>query len=52
MTRVGDDWQVAGGVVVTLVLTALANAWAGSWAIAATGLAVLIPYGTLRAARR
>ncbi len=48
---IGDDWQVAAGVVVTLVAVALASAWAGSWALAVAGLALLIPYGTLRAAR-
>jgi len=48
---IGDDWQVAAGVIVTLVAVALASAWAGSWALAVAGLALLIPYGTLRAAR-
>lgn len=49
---IGDDWQVAGGVVAMLVVMALASAWAGSWVIAAIGLTVLIPYGAVRAARR
>lgn len=48
---IGDDWQVAAGVVVTLVAVALVSAWAGAWALAVAGLALLIPYGTLRAAR-
>jgi hypothetical protein len=49
---IGDDWQVAGGVIAMLVVMALASAWADSWVIAAIGLTVLIPYGAVRAARR
>lgn len=48
----GDDWQVAVGVVLMLVITAIAHSWSSAWVIAPVGLAILIPYGTLRAARR
>jgi uncharacterized membrane protein len=49
---IGDDWQVAAGVVAMLVITALLSGWAASWVVVVAGLAVLIPYGTARAARR
>jgi hypothetical protein len=49
---VGDDWRVTAGVVILLVAIALAQPWAAAWIIAPLGLALLIPYGTWRAARR
>jgi len=49
---IGDDWQVAAGVVAMLVVLALTAAWSLAWVVAAVALAVLIPYGTFRAARR
>jgi uncharacterized membrane protein len=49
---IGDDWLIAAGVIATLAITALVSAWAAAWVIPVIGLAVLIPYGTLRAARR
>lgn len=44
---IGDDWQVAVGVVIALALVALLHAWI----VVPIALAVLIAYGTLRAAR-
>ncbi|MCL2463947.1 MAG: TMEM165/GDT1 family protein [Micrococcales bacterium] len=49
---IGDDWQIAAGVVLVLVVMALVHAWALSWLVAVVGLVILIPYGALRAARR
>ncbi|WP_298228663.1 hypothetical protein [Gryllotalpicola sp.] len=49
---VGDDWQVALGVAIALAVVAVASAWSGSWLIAVVAVAVLIPFGTVRAARR
>ncbi len=49
---IGDDWLIAAGAVGMLVVMSLASAWAGAWVIAVVGLIVLIPSGTLRAARR
>lgn len=49
---IGDDWQVAGGVVVMLTAIGLANRWSGAWIIMVVGLLFFIPYGTFRAARR
>ncbi len=49
---IGDDWQVAAGVVAMLVVASLASAWTGSWLVAVAGLALLMLYGTVRAARR
>lgn len=48
---VGDDWQIAAGVVVLLVITGLASGWAPAWLIPAVAVVLLIPYGTARAAR-
>ncbi|WP_228266119.1 COG4280 domain-containing protein [Microlunatus elymi] len=48
---IGDDWQVAVGVLVMLAAIALAHTASAAWLIAPAGLAILIPYGTLRAAR-
>lgn len=48
---IGDDWQIAAGVVLLLVFTALASSWAAAWLIAVVAVAALIPYGTARAAR-
>lgn len=48
---IGDDWQIAAGVVLLLVITALASGWAAAWVIAVVAVAALIPYGTARAAR-
>lgn len=47
---VGDDWQIAGGVALMLIVLALVQEWPGAWIIAPIGLAVLVPYGTARAA--
>jgi hypothetical protein len=48
---IGDDWQIAAGVAAALIVTALAAGWSAAWLIAAVAVALLIPYGTARAAR-
>lgn len=48
---IGDDWQIAAGVALTLVVVAVAHVWPLAWVFAAVGLLALIPYGTWRAAR-
>lgn len=48
---IGDDWQIAAGVVLLLVITGLASSWALAWLIPVVVVALLIPYGTARAAR-
>jgi len=48
---IGDDWQIAAGVVLLLVITALVSGWALAWLIPVVAVALLIPYGTARAAR-
>lgn len=48
---IGDDWQIAAGVVLLLVITGLAGGWALAWLITVVAVALLIPYGTARAAR-
>lgn len=48
---IGDDWQIATGVVLLLVITGLVNGWALAWLIPVVAVALLIPYGTARAAR-
>ena len=50
---VGDDWQVAVGVVAALVLTiVVSRAGAPAWWIVPLGVALLLPYSLLRATRR
>jgi uncharacterized membrane protein len=49
---IGDDWQIAAGVVLLLVITGLASGWALAWLIPVVAVALLIPYGTARAAKR
>ena len=50
---VGDDWQIAVGVVVALVLTfLLAPIWSGAWLIMPLAVLVLTPYGVARTLRR
>lgn len=49
---IGDDWQVAAGVAVGLIVTALlAPAWAGAYIVTAVFAAVLLPYSIRRALR-
>jgi len=48
---IGDDWQIAAGVVLLLVITGLASGWALAWLITVVAVGLLIPYGTARAAR-
>jgi len=50
---VGDDWQVAIGIVVGLVLTyGLARAGASAWWILSLTVAGLLPYSLYRATRK
>jgi uncharacterized membrane protein len=50
---VGDDWQVAVGVVLAIVLTfLLAPIWAAAWLIMPLAVLVLMPYGVARSLRR
>jgi uncharacterized membrane protein len=49
---VGDDWQVAVGVVLAIVLTVLlAPIWAAAWVIMPLAVLVLMPYGLARSLR-
>ena len=50
---VGDDWRVAVGVVLALVVTFLvAPVWSGAWLIMPLAVLVLLPYGVARSLRR
>jgi len=50
---VGDDWQVAAGVVVALAITAgLHHASVSAWWAVPVAVALLLPYSLWRAARR
>lgn len=50
---VGDDWQVALGVALALVLTSvLAPVWPEAWLIMPLAALVLMPYGVARSLRR
>jgi hypothetical protein len=49
---IGDDWQVAAGVALGLIVTALlAPAWAGAYIVTAVFAAALLPYSIRRALR-
>ena len=49
---VGDDWQIAAGVVVALALTALvAGAGATAWWLLPVAVCALLCYSIWRAAR-
>ena len=48
---IGDDWQIAAGVVVTLGVLAVASSWPIAWVIGVVGVVFLIPYASYRAAR-
>jgi len=48
---IGDDWQIAAGVVVTLGVMALASTWPLAWVVAVVGVVFLIPYGCYRSAK-
>jgi len=48
---IGDDWQIAAGVVVILAAIWFAASWPLAWIIGAVGVALLIPYASYRAAR-
>lgn len=49
---VGDDWQIAAGVVVALAVTALiAGAGATAWWLLPVAVCVLLCYSIWRAAR-
>ncbi len=50
---VGDDWQIAVGVVLVLALTFLvAPVWAAAWLLMPLAVLVLMPYGLVRSLRR
>lgn len=50
---VGDDWQVALGVVLALVLTfLLAPVWSAAWLVMPLAVLLLMPYGLVRSLRR
>ena len=50
---VGDDWQIALGVVLALALTFLvAPVWAVAWLLMPLAVLVLMPYGLARSLRR
>jgi tryptophan-rich sensory protein len=50
---VGDDWRVAVGVVVALVVTAVVSQTTrATWWIVPLAVVVLLPYSLWRAARR
>ncbi|MDQ2707192.1 MAG: hypothetical protein M3Z25_05955 [Actinomycetota bacterium] len=49
---VGDDWRVAVGVIVALVLTyAISTTGAPAWWVLPAAVAVLLPWSLWRAAR-
>jgi uncharacterized membrane protein len=49
---VGDDWQVALGVVLALVLTFLfVPVWSAAWLIMPLAVLLLMPYGLVRSLR-
>jgi len=49
---VGDDWQVALGVVLALVLTfLLVPVWSAAWLIMPLAVLLLMPYGLVRSLR-
>jgi len=48
---IGDDWQIAAGVVATLVIIWLARSWSLAWVIGVVGVVLLIPYSNYRASR-
>ena len=49
---VGDDWQVALGVVLALVLTfVLAPLWPPAWLVMPLAVLLLMPYGLARSLR-
>lgn len=49
---IGDDWQVAAGVVAALALTyALGGIGVPAWWIVPLAVAILLPYSLYRAAR-
>lgn len=50
---VGDDWQIAAGVVIALIVTAvLAHTGTPAWWVLPVVLLVLLPYSLWRATRR
>jgi hypothetical protein len=50
---IGDDWQIAAGVVVALALTyGLSRTSAPTWWIMPAAVLVLLPYGVWRVLRQ
>jgi hypothetical protein len=49
---IGDDWQIAAGVALTLIVTFLLSLTStGAWIAVPIGVLILIPYGVRRALR-
>ncbi|CAM5404624.1 COG4280 domain-containing protein [Leifsonia shinshuensis] len=48
---VGDDWQIAAGTAVGLAITFAVSGWSGAWLVMPVVVALLIPYGIMRALR-
>ncbi|MCL2491111.1 MAG: hypothetical protein FWF36_10430 [Propionibacteriaceae bacterium] len=48
---IGDDWQIAAGVFITLVVLKLGSGWSLAWVIAILGVVILVPYGSWRVIR-
>jgi uncharacterized membrane protein len=49
---IGDDWQIAAGVALALIIVALLSAHAAAWVVAPCAIAILTLYGVWRANRR
>jgi len=49
---VGDDWTVALGVVLALVLTALLAHFAGAWVVLPLSVLTFLGFSLRRASRR
>jgi uncharacterized membrane protein len=48
---VGDDWQIAAGVALALLVTFLLSASTLSWIVMPVAVLILLPYGVRRALR-
>lgn len=50
---VGDDWRVAAGVVIALLLTfVVSRSTSATWWIVPLAVVILLPYSLWRAVRR
>jgi uncharacterized membrane protein len=48
---IGDDWQIAAGVALALLVTVLVSASPLSWIVVPVAVLILLPYGIRRAIR-